>query len=94
MGLTLEDLSLGGILRATLSMPARRDIARKRVSFAPKEAGGVYETNIQVADLDSLNADLAVIRWKRLRGYYRDLENELHTSYTTDGNMLLNCDPA
>jgi hypothetical protein len=94
MGLTLEDLSLGGILRATLSMPARRDIARKRVSFAPKEAGGVYETNIQVADLNSLNADLAVIRWKRLRGYYRDLENELHTSYTTDGNMLLNCDPA
>lgn len=94
MGLTLEDLSLGGILRATLSTPSARDIARKRVSFAPKDAGGIYESNIQVADLNSLNADLAVIRWKRLRGYYRDLENELHTSYTTDGNMLLNCDRA
>ena len=92
MGLTLEDLSLGGILRATLSTPERRDVVRNRVSFAPKEAGGVYETNIQVADLNSLNADLAVIRWKRLRGYYRDLENELHMSYTTDGNMLLNSD--
>ncbi|MCP3385932.1 ThiF family adenylyltransferase [Bradyrhizobium sp. CCGUVB4N] len=92
MGLTLEDLSLGGILRATLSTPERRDVVRNRVSFAPKEAGGVYEANIQVADLNSLNADLAVIRWKRLRGYYRDLENELHMSYTTDGNMLLNSD--
>jgi hypothetical protein len=93
MGLTLgEQTSLGGILRATLSTPERRDSVRKRVSFAPKEAGGVYETNIQVADLNSLNADLAVIKWKKLRGYYRDLENELHSSYTTDGNLLLNSD--
>jgi hypothetical protein len=92
MGLTLEELSLGGILRASLSTPARRDVVRKRVSFAPKEAGGIYETNIQVADLNSLNADLAVIKWKKLRGYYRDLENELHCSYTTDGNLLLNSD--
>ncbi|MDR3471232.1 MAG: ThiF family adenylyltransferase [Devosia sp.] len=90
MGLTLDELSLGGILRATVSTPARRDVLRKRVSFAEKEAGGVYESNIQVADLNSLNADLAVIKWKKLRGYYRDLEHELHTSYTTDGNMLLN----
>jgi uncharacterized protein DUF6791 len=90
MGLTLEDLSLGGILRATLSTPNRRDVVRKRVSFAPKEAGGIYETNIQVADLNSLNADLAVIKWKKIRGYYRDLEREFHCSYTTDGNMLLN----
>jgi len=95
MGLTLEEgLSLGGILRTTLSIPARRDVVRKRVSFAPKEADGIYESNIQVADLNSLNADLAVIKWKKLRGYYRDLENELHSSYTTDGNLLLNNDRA
>jgi len=95
MGLNLEEgLSLGGILRTTISTPARRDVVRKRVSFAPKEAGGVYETNIQVADLNSLNADLAVIKWKKLRGYYRDLEKELHSSYTTDGNLLLNSDSA
>jgi hypothetical protein len=93
MGLTLEeDLSLGGILRTTLSTPARRDVVRKRVSFAPKEAGGIYESNIQVADLNSLNADFAVIKWKKFRGYYRDLENELHSSYTIDGNLLLNND--
>lgn len=69
MGLNLEEnLSLGGILRTTVSTPERRDVVRKRVSFAPKEAGGVYETNIQIADLNSLNADLAVIKWKKLRG--------------------------
>jgi hypothetical protein len=94
MGLTLEDLSLGGILRVTLSTPTHRDVVRKLVSFASKEADGIYETNVQVADLNSLNADLAVIRWKRLRGYYRDLENELSCSYTTDGNLLVNRDRA
>jgi hypothetical protein len=91
MGLEIEE-GVGGILRTTLSMPERRDAVRNRVSFAPKEAGGIYETNIQVADLNSLNADLAVIRWKKLRGYYRDLDRELHSSYTTDGNALVNKD--
>ena len=42
----------------------------------------------------SLNADLAVIKWKKLRGYYRDLDRELHSSYTTDGNTLINKDRA
>jgi len=91
MGLTLDEaLSLGGILRVTASTPGHRDVLRGRVSFTPKEAGGVYESNIQVADLNSLNADLAVIKWKKLRGFYRDVDKELHSSYTTDGNMLLN----
>ncbi|MBW4092601.1 MAG: ThiF family adenylyltransferase [Proteobacteria bacterium] len=95
MGLNLEeDNSLGGILRVTVSTPERRDVVRNRVSFAEKEAGGIYETNIQVADLNSLNADLAVIKWKKLRGYYRDLDKELHSSYTTDGNTLINKDRA
>jgi hypothetical protein len=90
MGLELTEMSLGGILRVTASTPARRDVVRSQVSFAPKEEGGVYESNIQVADLNSLNADFAVIKWKKLRGYYRDLEMELHSSYTTDGNFIVN----
>jgi len=95
MGLHFEeDMSLGGILRMTASTPERRDVVRNHVSFAPKEAGGIYETNIQVADLNSLNADFAVIKWKKLRGYYRDLDRELHSSYTTDGNALINKDRA
>jgi hypothetical protein len=39
-----------------------------------------------------LNAALAVIKWKKIRGFYRDLEHEHHCSYTTDGNMLLSGD--
>ena len=52
----------------------------------------MYASNIQVADLNALNACLAVVKWKKLRGFYRDLESEHHSTYTTDGSMLLNGD--
>ena len=93
MGLELVDGSLGGILRVTASTPAKRDHVHKgRISFHSAPADAVYATNIQVADLNMLNAALAVMKWKKLRGFYRDLENEHHSTFTTDGNMLLNED--
>lgn len=93
MGLELVHGSLGGILRVTASTPTKRDHVGGRVSFEGG-AGDVYASNIQVADLNMLNAALAVIKWKKLRGFYRDLEGEHHCTYTTDGNMLLNGDLA
>lgn len=94
MGLELVDGSLGGILRITTSTPSKRDHVHKgRISFEGAPVDAVYATNIQVADLNMLNAALAVMKWKKLRGFYRDLENEHHSTFTTDGNMLLNEDP-
>jgi hypothetical protein len=90
MGLELVDGSLGGILRVTASTPHNRAQARKRISLAGGGEKDVYASNIQVADLNALNAVLAIIKWKKLIGFYRDLEGELHCTYTTDGNMLLN----
>jgi hypothetical protein len=92
MGLELVNGSLGGILRVTASTPSKRDHVRERISFEGGGAENVYVSNIQVADLNMLNAALAVIKWKKLRGFYRDLENEHHCTYTTDGGMLLNGD--
>ena len=94
MGLELANGSLGGILRVTASTSDKRDHVRQRVSFEGGGAENVYVSNIQVADLNMLNAALAVIKWKKLLGFYRDLEMEHHCSYTTDGNMLLNGDCA
>jgi hypothetical protein len=90
MGLELVDGSLGGILRVTASTPRNRAQARKRISLTVGGEKDVYSSNIQVADLNALNAVLAIIKWKKLIGFYRDLEGELHCTYTTDGNMLLN----
>jgi hypothetical protein len=93
MGLELVDGSLGGILRVTASTPGKRDHVHKgRISFASGGPDDIYASNIQVADLNAFNAALAVIKWKKIRGFYRDLEREHHSTYTTDGNMLLNGD--
>lgn len=90
MGLEFTHGSLGGILRATFSSPENRHTARSRIPLESQGADDLYASNIQVADLNALNACLAVIKWKKYRGFYRDLEKEHHCSYTTDGNMLVN----
>jgi hypothetical protein len=91
MGLELDEGSLGGILRVTASTPDHRDhVHQGRIPFVGGGANDLYSSNIQVADLNALNAVLAVVKWKKIRGFYRDLEREHHCTYTTDGNMLLN----
>ncbi|MGA3845332.1 ThiF family adenylyltransferase [Ralstonia nicotianae] len=90
MGLELTEGKLGGILRTTLSTPNHREFAREKISFEERSGENIYSSNIQVAELNAMNAVFAVFRWKRYRAFYRDMERELHSSFTTDGNMLLN----
>ena len=93
MGLELDDGSLGGILRVTASTPEKRDhVHQGRIPFVGGGKDDIYASNIQVADLNALNAVLAVVKWKKIRGFYRDLEREHHCTYTTDGNALDNAE--
>ena len=93
MGIELSDgKPLGGILRVTASTPERRDHVKGRIPFSHNEEDDVYSSNIQVADLNALNAAMAVIKWKKIRGFYRDIEREHHSTYTIDGNALNNSD--
>lgn len=89
MDVLLADNSLCGVLRVTTSTPEQRDHFRQRVSFG-EAWDGVYRQNVQIAELNAMNAALAVIRWKKLCGFYIDLEHELHTTYTLDGNAVDN----
>jgi hypothetical protein len=91
MGLELVGDSLGGILRVTTSTPDNREhIYQGKINFSGDAKDNIYASNIQVADLNALNAVMAVIKWKKLRGFYRDLDQEHHCLYTTDGNSLTN----
>ncbi len=94
MGIYAQDGKLGGVVRVTTSTPTKREHIRDRglISFANPEGDDDYNRNIQVADLNALNAVLAVIRWKKLWGFYVDLERERHSTYTVDTNELTNDD--
>ncbi|WPZ35829.1 ThiF family adenylyltransferase [Thalassobaculum sp. OXR-137] len=94
MGLELTDGKLHGQLRVTMSTPARRTHVheKKRIGLTGGDADGVYSHNIQIAELNQMNAALAVIRWKKWCAFFLDLEGEHHSIYTLDGNLIINED--
>jgi hypothetical protein len=89
IGVQTADDRLLGMVRVTTASRTKHDHVAKRISFE-EPVDDAYSTNIQIADLNMLNAALAVIKWKKLAGFYVDLEHEHHCTYTIDGNMLLN----
>lgn len=92
MGIHLVDGSLIGIVAVTASVPAKRDhVWSGRVSLGENPIND-YAKNIQIAELNSLNASLAIIKWKKLIGFYQDLESEHHSNYSINVNMLLSED--
>lgn len=93
MGLYQGEGGLAGSLRVTTSTPQNRG-ARRRIPMDVVVDDDPYSTNIQVAELNALNATLAVVRWKKLLGFYVDLADERQSTYTIDGNHLLNEDAA
>lgn len=92
MGLYRRGDALGGKLRVTTSLSGRRDTARENIPLSGGDANDEYEKNIQIADLNALNACLAVVRWKKQRGFYLDDEHEQLTTYTIGFNLLVSDD--
>ena len=93
MGLYRADDKLGGIIRTTTSEPSQRTHIeeKKRIDMAGGGAGE-YERNIQMVELNALNAALAVIKWKKIRGVYKDIVREGDSGYILDGNRIINRD--
>lgn len=83
LGVVLNDGMLSGIVRLTTVTPQNREKAGPHISFADgNDDGNEYATNIQIAELNALNATLAVIRWKKLCGVYRDATNNFYEGYS------------
>ena len=62
---------------------------KKEIPYGNNENND-YSRNIQIAELNALNAALAVIKWKKTLGFYLDLEQEAQSVYQIDGNHLVN----
>ena len=90
MGVFENDNSLFGQIRTTLSAEGCRDGARSRLPLMDNAAANEYGRNIQIVELNALNAALAVIQWKQYLGYYVDLEREHTSVYQLDGNHIVN----
>lgn len=91
MGVTAESGALVGVVRTTLSTSAKRDHVRRRVPFGDGPDDD-YASNIQIAELNMLNAAFAVLKWKKLYGVYNDVEREHTSLFSINVNQLLSED--
>ncbi|HEY5333410.1 MAG TPA: hypothetical protein VIJ21_07660, partial [Solirubrobacterales bacterium] len=89
MGVDEVDGSLRGMVQTTVSTTDAREHFARRVSLEDPRLGNDYDQNIQIAELNALNAALAVIRWKRLLGFYADDGGEHTSIFVIETNQLI-----
>jgi len=58
--------------------------------MADREADDLYRSNIQIAELNAMNAVLAVLRWKRMCGYLLDDSGDHDCTFTSSLNRIVN----
>lgn len=84
-----EENSLVGIIRVTAGSSVANAHVLSKAIGGTDEADDPYASNIQIAELNALNAALAVIAWKKRVGFYQDCKQEQHSTYTLNCNLLL-----
>ena len=87
LGIEISSDKLVGLVSTITVTPENKSF----LQTVPVKGGGdddLYASNIQIAELNMLNAVLAVIRWKKHFGFYLDERHEHECSYTTSHNML------
>jgi molybdopterin/thiamine biosynthesis adenylyltransferase len=91
LGVNVVDDKLTGAVRVTSGTQMKNDHLSDRI-FGDDDDNNDYTTNIQIADLNCLNAVLAVMKWKKMSGFYVDLEMEHHSSYSIGVSKIFNED--
>ncbi len=93
MGVNNNKGALTGLLRVTTGTPGKTNhIWDKGYMSFSEDLENDYDSNIQIAELNSLNAALAVIKWKKLLGYYHDRTGEYNMFYRINANKIQNDD--
>ena len=80
-----------GTIRITTGRSEKKDHLASRIGEEEFEENE-YSTNIQIADLNCLNATLAVLKWKKFCDFYQDIKEENNTLYFINTNKILNED--
>lgn len=85
MGIEKEVDGLDGLIRTTLFMRGTAPVAIKKVPLDRRNEDDIYRVYVQIAELNALNAALAVIRYKQLRSFYFD-ERHYYQSFISLGS--------
>lgn len=91
LDISVAEDSLLGTIRSTLITAHMKEHIPDRITLADRDADE-YASNIQISDLNALNAIMAVIKWKKHVQFYQDIEGEYTTIYSTNINDIFNAD--
>jgi hypothetical protein len=82
MGLKRRGDALTGMMRTTY-YPSEKGNAVREMNFADlsDSANDIYKTNIQISELNALNACLAIIKYKQLRNFYFEASPIFHSLF-------------
>lgn len=71
MGLDRKRGPINGMIRSTYYSAEKADAVRnKKLATMADNPDDIYKTNIQIGEINALNACLAVLKFKQLRGFY------------------------
>jgi tRNA A37 threonylcarbamoyladenosine dehydratase len=91
LGVEIVDDFLIGAIRVTAATNLKNDHLRNRVATEDAE-DEAYASNIQIADLNMMNASMAVIKWKKMSLFYQDLIEYHNSIYTINAAQLTTTD--
>ncbi len=94
LGLELNNGHIVGQVRVTAAITGHFDHLRDALSSMSGDEDDPYASNIQIAELNSMAALLAVVKWKKLLGFYADTSslNDFNAVYCVDSNSIIkNC---
>ena len=83
-----ETRKLVGTCRVTLSTDTQKDHFSRYVPMMADDQDALYRQNIQVADMNALNAILAVMKWKQVFGFYQDDFLSHHQTFSVSAPSL------
>ena len=91
LGIHLKDDCLIGTMRVTVGTSLVNEHLPNRIGSEDIDLNE-YGNNIQISDLNCMNAMLAVMRWKKMTGFYQDLKGEHNNLFLINTNKLINED--
>lgn len=95
MGLRRKPTGLSGMMRTTYVAPGD-PFGLRYAQLAEMGNGGedLYRTSIQIGELNSVNACLALVRYKQLRGFYVDAVDGSHLLFDVTDLRTVVIEPA
>jgi hypothetical protein len=91
LGINLSNNKLSGLVRITSGFP--NNYSHLKEAFGGSDAkDDIYASNIQIAELNALAAIHAIVKWKKMIGFYHDSFNEINSVYSIDDNDIFNDD--